>query len=499
MSNNFLSEIAKLADRRKQEILSAKDNFSVTGTKYYVSAQGSDANDGLSPETAWKTTKKVTAMADSLQYGDAVLFRRGDVFRGNVRLASGVTYAAYGSGEKPRIYGGSKNLSDPALWIEVDAQNHIWQLNEETLDIGTIVFNDGEYHSYKHIPSYVEGRFVCRDDISKPFIVSDALKNDLDLFWYYDKKTTTRPSKGQDFPIPHLGDDSFGTLYLRCNKGNPGEVFKSIEPVVRLHGLKVGKSNDVHIDNICLRYFAQHAIAADGHTKNLHVSNCEIGWIGGSIQHYNGNDPNYPEGPRGSVTRYGNGIEVYGGCENFLVENCYIYQCYDAGITHQITTEGKFYKHENVVYRNNVVDTCVYAIEYFLNKTDGDTESYMRGIEFSGNILQRSGYGWGQQRHNKHTPAHIKGWSYINTASDYKIFNNIFDRSAFRLLHLVAQKEESCPQMYDNIYIQNMGGMIGQYGGNEEQEPAVLIVDAHFEETIKNVFKDKSAKTFICD
>jgi hypothetical protein len=499
MSNHFLSEIAELSDSRKQAILTAKDNHFAKGTKYYVSADGCDANDGLSPKSAWKTLQKVSAMASSLQPGDAVLFRRGDVFRGNVAVASGVTYAAYGSGEKPRIYGGSKNLSDPALWTEIDAENHIWQLNEEILDIGTLVFNDGQYHAYKHIPSYINGQFVCRDEISKPFIVSNELKNDLDLFWQYDKQTTTIPSKGQDFPIPDLTADSFGTLYLRCNEGNPGEVFESIEPVVRRHGFLVLKNHDVHIDNICIRYFAQHGVCASGHAKNLHVSNCEIGWIGGSIQHYKGTDPNYPEGPRGSVTRYGNGIEVYGGCENYLVENCYIYQCYDAGITHQVTTNGKFFKHENVTYRNNLIDNCVYAIEYFLDKTGGDTESYMRGIEISGNILQRSGYGWGQQRHNKHTPAHIKGWSYINTASDYRIFNNIFDRSAFRLLHLVAEKEESLPQMQDNIYIQNMGGMIGQYGFNAVKEPDIVYVDENFENTVRTVFKDETAKTFICD
>ncbi len=498
-SADFLNDIAALSEKRKLEILTAKDECAISGTKYFVSACGNDDNDGLSPESAWKTTQKVSAMADTLKEGDAVLFRRGDVFRGNIKTASGITYGAYGEGEKPKLYGASKPLNEASLWTEIDHENHIWKLNEEILDVGTIVFNDGKYHSYKHIPSYIDGAFVCRDDVSKPFVVSKELKNDLDIFWHYDKELTTVPSRGQNCPIPNLTPTSFGTLYLRCDKGNPAEVFDSIEPVVRRHGFLVGPNHDVHIDNICIRYFAEHGIAAGGHVENLHVSNCEIGWIGGSIQHYLGTDPNYPEGPRGSVTRYGNGIEVYGGCDGYVVENCYIYQCYDAGITHQITTNGKFYRLENVVYKNNLVDTCVYSIEYFLDQTLGDDKSYMRNIEFSNNILQNSGYGWGQQRHNKHTPAHIKGWSYINTASDYKICNNIFNRSAFRLLHLVAQKDESCPEMHGNTYIQNLGGMIGQYGGNEVKEPEIILVDDNFQETIKNVFKDKAAKTYICD
>lgn len=46
-----------------------------TGTAYYVSNQGDDGNDGLSPETAWATLARVNQA--SLAYGDAVFFERG--------------------------------------------------------------------------------------------------------------------------------------------------------------------------------------------------------------------------------------------------------------------------------------------------------------------------------------------------------------------------------------------------------------------------------------
>ena len=54
-----------------------------TGTAYYVSADGDDNNDGLSPETAWQTVEKVgqeSTEGGILQFGDAVFFRRGDLF-----------------------------------------------------------------------------------------------------------------------------------------------------------------------------------------------------------------------------------------------------------------------------------------------------------------------------------------------------------------------------------------------------------------------------------
>ena len=49
------------------------------GTTYYVSSSsGSDANGGTSAGAAWATAAKVNAQ--SLQPGDSVLFKRGDVW-----------------------------------------------------------------------------------------------------------------------------------------------------------------------------------------------------------------------------------------------------------------------------------------------------------------------------------------------------------------------------------------------------------------------------------
>ncbi len=494
-TTDFLMEIDALAEKRKCEILNSADEINIKGKTYYVSNLGDDANDGRTPETAWKTLNRVSEA--ELFEGDGVLFRRGDTFRGRVKTKSGVTYGAYGEGEKPRLFGWDKNLADNALWELYDENKHIWKLTEPILDPGTVVFNEGEYHSIKLIPSYINGRFVCRNDESKLFDMREEMVRDLDIYWHFDSILTTVPSKGEDFPIPEMSDKSFGTLYLRCDKGNPARVFSSIEAVTRRVMFAVGSNHDVHIDNICMKYIGHHAVSAGGEcVRGLKVTNCEIGWVGGTIQHYLGTDPNYPQGGRGTVTRFGNGIEIYGGCDNYEVSNCYIYQAYDAGVTHQITTWGKKRIMSNVIYKDNLIEKCVYSIEYFLEMNNGDTESYMDGIEMCGNILRYSGYGWGQQRHNTDTPAHIKGWSYTNVARNYSVHNNIFDRSAYRMLHLVAEKPESCPDMYENTYVQNAGGMIGQYGGNELEEPPIYYFDGNEEKTIEDIFKDKNAKVF---
>lgn len=486
-----------MAQRRIEQIRSSADEIEIKGKKYYVSNDGDDTNDGLSPKSAWKTLGRVSAA--ELDIGDGVLFCRGDLFRGSVKTCRGVTYAAYGVGEKPRFYGWDRALDDPALWSEVNAEKHIWKWGERIPDPGTLVFGNDEAWSRKLIPSYINGRFVCRDDESKLFDMSCEMTEDLDLYWHYEERLTQETTTADSAPVPFIDPNSLGELYVRCDRGNPASVFGNVEALTHRPVFVIGENDGVRIDNVCIKYVGHHAICGGGHVKGLHVTNCEIGWIGGTIQNYYGTDPNYPEGGRGTVTRFGNGIEIYGGCEDYLVQNCYIYQSYDAGVTHQITTCGKKTVMEGIRYLDNVIERCVYAIEYFLDMTEGDTQSYMRDIVMSGNILRLSGYGWGQQRHNVHTPAHIKGWSYTNRASDYHICDNIFDRAAYRMLHLVAKDKESMPEMRGNTYVQTIGGMLGQYGENKEKEPPILTFDMDAEDRIRDVFGERDAKVFFIE
>nr|WP_321356797.1 LamG-like jellyroll fold domain-containing protein [uncultured Draconibacterium sp.] len=78
-------------------------------TVYYVSASGNDANTGTSENQAWKTLSKVSST--SFSPGDQILFKRGDEWSGTITVTSSgsagspIIYGAYGSGEKPKIYG----------------------------------------------------------------------------------------------------------------------------------------------------------------------------------------------------------------------------------------------------------------------------------------------------------------------------------------------------------------------------------------------------------
>lgn len=77
-----------------------------TGNIYYVdSLQGSDSNNGLSPEQAWKTADKVKN--NTFSSGDTILFHRGQTWY-DVSFTPNcdrLTYGAYGEGSAPVLNG----------------------------------------------------------------------------------------------------------------------------------------------------------------------------------------------------------------------------------------------------------------------------------------------------------------------------------------------------------------------------------------------------------
>ena len=490
----YLDQLNESAEQMRHSILTAADTLHPAGKIYYVSSiEGNDACAGNSPAQPWRTLEK--ASSAQLMPGDAVLFKRGEIFRGQIICREGVTYGAWGQGEKPKIYGWTHDLADSSLWELFDKQHAIYHLREKIPDCGTLVFNDGESASRKLIPSFMGGRFVCRNCPDQDFMMENEMTHDLDLFCSCLAKMTTAPSHGEDWPIPAVRD-TVGDLYLRCDAGNPGDVFQSIEALPGYNLMVVGSKNHVTIDNLCLKYGGAHAIGAGGPcVRGLHVTNCEIGWIGGTIQHYLGTDPNYPQGTRGTVTRFGNGIEIYGGCDDYLCANNCIYQIYDAGITHQFTVKDEPCHMSHIRYTGNLIDKCVYSIEYFLANT-AQTGSTMDDIEIDHNFLRFAGYGWGQQRHNAWTPAHIKSWSFENPARRYRIHDNTFDRSQYRLLHLCCMEAEDYPSIFHNAYVQTMGYPLGQFGAIKKKPAPVLSCMENMDEDVKQAIGDTMADAF---
>ena len=405
-------------------------------TVFYISKTGCDSADGKTPASAWSTLEKINH-AD-IPAGAYVLFERGGIWRGMLEAKPGVTYSAYGKGEKPRLYASPEDGADPKKWIKTDAKN-IWRFYKpfDAEDIGCIFFDNGKSWGYKVVYNEKQGI----NDTTKEVFNGNPANIIHDLHFYYD-------------PILQL-------LYLRSDRGNPGDLFSSIEFNINRHVVDIQCSSDVTVENLCIMYGGCHGIAS-GTTVGLTVRGCEFGYIGSYLfVKKNAMPPN--------TGRFGNGVEIYGGCERYTVEDCYFHDIFDAGATHQITlANNETLLMTNVRFRRNVMERCYYSIEYFMYNITPGTDSHIEDVIYEDNLMRDAGRGFCMQRFDRLGASHIKSGRGLNPSKNFLIRNNIMWNSGSMIIQICAltqdPKYSSClPELSNNVYIQRPEGEIGIY------------------------------------
>ncbi len=420
--NHRSSSYDEIAEARRKEILELPDTVEdlVEGTVYYVSAKGNDENDGRTKETAWRTPARVSASAEGFEEGDVILFERGGVYRGSVLLTSGVSYGAYGEGPKPCIYGSLQNYANKELWQSTDKEN-VWKLQVgEMSDIGNIVFDHGKKCGMKRL--------------------ENTIKKDFDFFH----------------------DEEEGALYLYLTTGNPGEVYEDIEVCSNDHimnGLKLISAHDILIENLCLKYTGAHGISFQNDTRKITVQGCEIGYIGGSML-------------TGQDVRYGNGFEVVDNCDTITVKDNWVYQCYDAGITHQSSYQPGCMQ-QNITFADNLIEYCNYNIEYYVSNEKGT----IKNTVYENNILRFAGYGFGSvNRIGSDTSVVSNICCYVRSmpSSDFVIRNNVMD-SPSRYHTTIG-----CPNDTEN----NLGPVIEGNTYIQQGNEVALILDGGARRTL---------------
>lgn len=152
-------------EKLRNEIGALPDTVKNTGECRYISVSGSRDNDGKTPETAWDSLETLERNRGELKAGTAVLFRRGDIFRGCITAADGVNYGAYGSGEKPRIYGSARDYINDSWYRLPDG---LWTVDADfPADVGNIIFDKGRAVGIKK---------TNRADISEEFVFGATTK-----------------------------------------------------------------------------------------------------------------------------------------------------------------------------------------------------------------------------------------------------------------------------------------------------------------------------------
>jgi len=454
-----------LIEKKSQELLSkikaAKPNITVMGTTYYVSNEGDDKANGLSPETAWQTIERVNQNYDNYKEGDAVLFRCGDTFRGSIKVR-GITYSSYGEGEKPHMYASPFNAAEKT-WtnegndiysIPYGDKNETDPVKKIHYDIGNIVFN--------------HGKDSC--GFKKWSKIGTELEFDLDFYHNLDE----------------------GKLYLKSTQGDPSKRWESIELSlnVPVFEARIPECNNSTIDGFVIKYSGSCSISFSGYcVENSTVRNCEFEWIGGSIM-----SPYI-------VCRFGNAYQIWGGCNGVLIENCYFNQTYDAAVTPQWFGNGDRANVINFVVRGCLFERNVYDLEYFLTERIGentndhkkDTTLHFENMIFENNICRLNGYGFGSHRPYRPSASMIKGWKHQNkaTAGTFIIRNNIFDRADYLLIEACADEDEWLPVFENNVYCQfrekGLYDVNGRVNFNDSIyntrkipiDKGAIIVDAH--------------------
>ncbi len=345
--------IKAAAEVRRASILNSQTHVSFTGTDYYVSnSTGNDDNDGRSPDRPWKTLERVNNAP--LLSGDAVFFRRGDLWReSNVRCREGVTYSAYGEGSKPRFYGASEDgvgLEKWTLYYDKDGMK-VWKFYHDMQDVGGVIFNGGESWAERVYGWWVDGKgFMQYDDIEKPFIPEECLQKNMTCASVIDYS-------GLCYPIQVWGlEERKGGFFLRCDEGNPGVIFTEVEfevsdaPTGGFTGL-FEAANNCTFDNLCVMYFGEAGIRANSEEYNITVQNCEVGWGGNSIHEYIQPEPTH------EYMLSGDGI--YGIGNGGTVKNNYCHDVDGNGITFESSHDSAYVSFiDDCLIRGNLVERC---------------------------------------------------------------------------------------------------------------------------------------------
>jgi hypothetical protein len=363
-------------------------------TTYYVSADGNDASDGRSTASAWNSIDKVNAKV--LVAGDQILFRRGDVFRGQINLRySGqaeqpIVFGAYGSRSSNPVISGAVSL---AGWEVHSGQVYRAAVSRS---VGSL-FVDGVQMVKARYPN---SGFLSIGSGTSLGITSTGLSQGegywngatvrmRTAYWSYESRVVASSTGGEvNFAtaseyVPQAGwgfyldgklseldvagewhcDSSSQRVYLWCPEGNDPN-WKAVEGSVCEYGIK-GQELVSHIlvRDLSFRYQLNAAISFAWGSSDISI-------VGNEVSH-----------------SLGSGIELLGQETDCLIEGNSIWHCCGVGIS--------LVSHQRTTVRNNTLRSIGLWEGYGVsgdNGMSGIVCTYGSNNTFSGNRVDSVGY-----------------------------------------------------------------------------------------------------------
>lgn len=231
-------------------------------------------------------------------------------------------------------------------------------------------------------------------------------------------------------------DDSQNGAVILYSIINPAYYYKSIEigfdqTIVKLHG-----SSYLRFENLWISQGGHlgFGISNSDHTE---IKNCDISYIGGSIQ--------------AGTTRWGNGITLWDSTSDIVVENNKLWEIYDTAITTQGTGIAQVRNH---TYRNNVVWNSEFGFEFWHRPA----ETVMDNIIFENNTIVDSGKGWGHnQRPNDKNGRAIIIWHFPASKSQIFLQNNLMVNATESLIRSWIKSDLDNIEIDYNYYSNSLG------------------------------------------
>ncbi len=320
---------------------------------YYVDPGGSNGNDGLSPQTPWRTLLKVGI--STFQPGDAILFKRDGVWNEwHTPPSSGtagnlIKFDAYGNGRPPEFTGRYETAS--AQWS--NTSGNIWRI---TLS------------ATQSIPQL---RFVQFGTIWGNGQASQAaLANSRD--WYYDGAAQN--------------------LYVYSSGGNPVTAYGAVTPII-LSGqslININNVSYVQVQHIQLDWYDGYGVQVQGTSDHIWLAN-----ISADSQVPNATVPIgfyvHPAGPAGDIHLFNTdahrnyvGYRFDGSQSTMELKNCRAYANRTYGLMDNTATVTYSYCH---FYANNLATGISTDITGTPGPIDGgnnvaaDTPPNVRGFQ----------------------------------------------------------------------------------------------------------------------
>ncbi len=480
-----VAEYEARADARREAILDSKTEIvksdvyipgeTYTGRAYYVSSStGRDTNSGTSPNSPWQNIQRLDTA--NLRPGDAVFFKRGDMWRATLNAAPGVTYSAYGEGDKPVFTASPEDSASPGKWTlyrQGTDGRKIWKYYKELDMVGGIYLNGGALEAQRAYGYWTGDGYVDVDLVYSPEYDPNNSSG-----WSLRVGGPQRPETSladlEFCCMPEPLEDSYpcgfpydrpGPLYLRCDAGNPGTVYNSIEfcgadwPIV--------VSSGCVFDNLAVRYWSTFAFRGHPESdRDVVIQNCEVARGRTNINVYTQSEP---------TTDYMLiNDAVYGVAQNAVIRDNYLHDIDGAAITFetysgqepQDTVPGMDGSAAGLTWTctGNLIERCGAGVQI----NDGNDWFNFDRITVSGNIVTDTGYNYGTETMGSNcccafSPLVIGTWGKISAAV-LEVSDNVFARSRRYILALGWDSVYDTPnevRFHDNVYVQALNGIFG--------------------------------------